>query len=66
GKADAVCIIARSAALADAAASAVGNVVKSEKAIKDGLHLAEQISGVSGALIVIGDKLGLWGDITLV
>ena len=38
GKADAVCILAKSSALADAAATAVGNIIKEKKDIERGLE----------------------------
>ena len=65
GKADAVCILSKSAALADAAATAVGNVVKAKKDIEHGLELGKGIEGVNGVLIVMGDKLGAWGNVRL-
>jgi ApbE superfamily uncharacterized protein (UPF0280 family) len=66
GKADAVCILSKSAALADAAATAVGNVVKGENDIELGLERGKEIEGVLGALIILGEKIGIWGDVKLV
>ena len=66
GKADAVCIISKSALIADAAATAAGNVVKTKKDIEKGLERAMSIKGVDGVLIIVGDKLGAFGDIELV
>jgi hypothetical protein len=65
GKADAVCILAKSSALADAAATAVGNVVKEKKDISLGLARAREIEGVLGTLIIVEDKIGIWGKIKL-
>ncbi len=65
GKADAVVIISPSAALADAAATAVGNVVKTTDDITAGLEQAQKIDGVTGVLIVKGDKIGTWGKVRL-
>jgi ApbE superfamily uncharacterized protein (UPF0280 family) len=65
GKADAVCILSKSATLADAAATAVGNIVKEKKDIELGLERGKEIEGVSGMLIVIGEKMGVWGKIKL-
>jgi hypothetical protein len=65
GKADAVCILSKSAALADAVATAVGNVVKEKKDIEYGLELAREIEGVLGVLIIVGEKMGVWGNVTL-
>ena len=66
GTADAVCILSKSAALADAAATAVGNRVKSRKDIESALETGKGIEGVLGTLIIIGDRMGVWGNIKLV
>ncbi len=65
GKADACCVKAKSAALADAAATAVGNLVKSRNDIKKALAEGMKIDGVLGIVIIVGDHLGAIGDITL-
>jgi ApbE superfamily uncharacterized protein (UPF0280 family) len=66
GTADAICILSKSAALADAAATAVGNKVKTKRNIEAGLETGKNIEGVLGALIIIGDRMGVWGNIQLV
>jgi len=66
GLADAAVIIAPSAALADAAATAVGNMVKAEEDIDAAIELGRQIKGVSGIVIIAGSTLGVWGDIRLI
>jgi len=63
GKADAVTVISDSVLLADAAATAVGNIVKTQKDVKQGLIYAQKIQGVKGVVIIKDDKIGLWGDI---
>jgi ApbE superfamily uncharacterized protein (UPF0280 family) len=65
GKADAACILSKSAALADAAATAVGNIVKEKKDIELGLERGKEIEGVLGMLIIIGEKMGVWGNVRL-
>jgi hypothetical protein len=65
GRADAVCVLAPSAALADAAATAVGNLVGSSADLPQGLEKAQTIPGLTGVVIIIGDKLGAWGDVEL-
>jgi len=65
GKADAALIVSGSAFLADAVATATGNIVKSPGDIEHALEFASKIDGVEGALIIIGDKFGVWGDIKL-
>jgi len=66
GKADAVCILSKSAALADAAATAVGNAIREKKDIEQGLERGQMIEGVLGVLIIIGEKMGVWGGIRLI
>ena len=66
GKANAVCILSKSATLADAAATAVGNVVKEKKDIELGLERGKTITGVLGTLIIIEEKMGVWGNVKLI
>jgi len=66
GKTDAVCILSGSAALADAAATAVGNVVQERKDIERGLERGKEIEGVLGTLIIVGDRMGVWGNVKLI
>lgn len=66
GKTDACCVKAKSAALADAAASAIGNQVKSKKDISRALDYGMKIEGVLGIVIIMEDNLGAIGDIELV
>jgi hypothetical protein len=66
GKADAVCILSRSPTLADVAATAIGNRVRSRRDMEAGLTVAQGIEGVLGALIIVAEALGVWGEIELV
>ena len=66
GKADAVVVIAESACLADAAATAIGNVVKEVADIEQGLKQAKKIKGLDGVLIIKGDQLGALGKVKIV
>lgn len=66
GRADAVTIIAPSAFLADAAATAVANCVSGSEDIQRGLDRAKEIDGVLGAVIIVADRLGVFGDVELV
>jgi hypothetical protein len=65
GRADAVCVLSLSASLADAAATAVGNVVSSSADLPRGLEKAKTIAGLMGVVIIMGDKLGAWGEVEL-
>lgn len=66
GGADAVCVLAKSAALADAAATAAGNAVKVKMDILKGIKVGAAIDGVLGLVIVIGDQMGAWGEVEFV
>ena len=66
GIADAVCVISPSATLADAAASAIGNKVKSKKDIKTALDYGIKISGVIGIIIICGNDMGAIGEVEFV
>jgi len=65
GQADAVVALSPSAALADAAATAIGNTVTTPKDIPKGLKLAQKIAGLRGVLIIVGDQTGIWGGVKL-
>jgi len=66
GLADAAIITSPSAALADAAATAVGNVVRGEQDIDAAIEHGKQIRGVTGIIVMVGGSMGAWGDIKLV
>ena len=65
GKADAVVVLSRSATLADAAATAIGNLIVQPGDIPNGLEFANGIDGLKGVIIINGDKVGLWGDVKI-
>lgn len=65
GRADAAMVISKDAALSDAAATALGNRLKAAGDIEAALDAVMQISGVLGAVAVIGDKLGAAGMVEL-
>jgi len=66
GSADAVIGLSSSAALADAAATAIGNIVKATDDIHKAVEQARNIEGLSGVVIIIGDQMGVWGKVTIV
>jgi len=66
GKADAAIVLATSAALADAAASALGNRIQTADDIVAALEHVKAIPGVLGAAAIIGDHLGAWGEVEVV
>jgi hypothetical protein len=63
GKADAVTVMSHSASLADAAATAIANIIHHKKDIEKGLKLAKNIDGLLGLVIIIDDLVGMWGEI---
>jgi ApbE superfamily uncharacterized protein (UPF0280 family) len=65
GKADAVVVLASDTALADAAATAIGNRIKKRGDINRALEFAQGIGGLKGAVVIIGSRVGAWGDIKL-
>lgn len=66
GRADAVTVRSRSAALADAAATAIGNMIKKASDIAVGIEAARAIERLDGIVIIKDDQIGAWGDIQLV
>ena len=65
GRADAAVILSSWTALADAAATAVANTVQGPDDIGRGLERAMRIEGVTGAVIVLGDHMGAFGEVEL-
>lgn len=66
GRADAAVVLSDSCALADAAATALGNRVEKTADIKDAIEAGKAIPGVQGIVIIKGDHIGLWGALKLV
>ncbi len=66
GAADAACVVADHAALADAAATALGNRVRCASDLEPALAWVLGLEGVRGALIVIGTTMAAQGDVELV
>lgn len=66
GRADAVCVVSASCALADAAATAIGNRVRTGADIQRGIDFGKSIRGVDGVLVIFGDRIGVWGEMELV
>lgn len=66
GRADAATVLADSCALADAAATALGNRIQSYEDIAPAIEAGKAMKGVRGIVIIIGKQIGLWGDLKLV
>jgi len=66
GQADAVCVVADSCALADAAATSLGNRVRSEADIDRAIAAGRSMAEIAGIVIIAGEKIGAWGDLELI
>ncbi|MCP4114106.1 MAG: UPF0280 family protein [Desulfobacteraceae bacterium] len=66
GRADAATVVSRSCALADATATALGNLVNTEADIEAAVEQGAAIPGILGIIIIKGKSLGAWGDLELV
>lgn len=62
GKADAVAVLWSSASLADAAATAIANIVVDHGDMERGIRRAQEI-GVDGVVIIVEGHIGAWGKI---
>jgi ApbE superfamily uncharacterized protein (UPF0280 family) len=66
GAADAVCVVAPCCALADAAATAIGNHVRRAGDIPAGIDLGMAMGGLDGIVIIVGERMGVWGKLQVV
>ncbi|MEA3485833.1 MAG: UPF0280 family protein [Candidatus Aerophobetes bacterium] len=66
GEADAVVILSPCAALADAVATAVGNIMKKKNDIQKGLEFLRKIPEVQGGVIIKVNRIGAWGKVRIV
>ena len=65
GRADAAMVLAKNCALADAAATRLGNLVQDPEKLDGPLDEICAIPGVEGALVIAGDRIGIKGNIEL-
>jgi len=65
GRADAVVAVSKSATLADAAATAIGNKVNQPDDIPAGITFAQNTEGLLGVIIIIDDKIGICGKLKI-
>ncbi|MDQ7779709.1 MAG: UPF0280 family protein [Planctomycetota bacterium] len=66
GKADAAVVVAQSASYADAAATALGNLVRCEDDIERIVEQERRLQRVDGVVLALGGRIGIWGDIEVV
>ncbi|MFC1645977.1 UPF0280 family protein [Candidatus Omnitrophota bacterium] len=65
GKADAVAVLSKSTLLADAAATKIGNLIKTKDDIAQGIKFAKKVDEIKGVVIIKDDKIGVWGDVSI-
>lgn len=65
GRADACIVISPSTPLADAAATAIGNLIREIEDISHGIELARGIEGLAGAVIIKNEQIGIWGEVKI-
>lgn len=63
GKADAAIVISHDIALADAAATALGNQIKSVEDLENCFRIFETLSSIQGALVIYKDRIAMWGHL---
>jgi hypothetical protein len=66
GRADAVMVVSPSAVLADAAATAAGNLVKSKRDVPQAIDFLRAVPQITGAAVLAGGEIGFWGEIELI
>lgn len=63
GKADAAIVLSHHIALADSAATALGNKVQNKDDLESCFESFESLSDIQGAMVILGDQIALWGDL---
>jgi ApbE superfamily uncharacterized protein (UPF0280 family) len=66
GRADAVCVLSDDCALADAAATAIGNRITTTGDLSQAIGFGQKIADVRGIVLIIGEQIGMWGDMEVV
>lgn len=66
GIADAVCLLSPSAALADAAATALGNRIRTSSDMESAGNWASRVRGLLGGVIIVKDRVAAWGDVEII
>jgi len=65
GISDVTCILAHSAVLADAAATALGNKIHSKNDLHKIPAIANDIEGLLGGVAIVEDEMAAWGEVEL-
>jgi ApbE superfamily uncharacterized protein (UPF0280 family) len=61
GNADSVSVICDSGSMADAAATAICNIVKSDKDLEQAVDFARKHEQINGLIIILGSKIAVFG-----
>lgn len=64
GKADAVVVVAENTAVADAAATSLGNLIRDRKDFEKAITRAKEMP-LMGGVLIIGEHMAAWGSIEL-
>lgn len=65
GKADSVTVVSPSTSLADAFATSIGNEIKTEADLGRMIEQCKDLVGITGVILVRGEKMAAWGDVEL-
>jgi hypothetical protein len=65
GRADACIVLSPSTSLADAAATAIGNLIVEASDIPRGIDFAKDVEGIKGVVIIKDDQIGIWGEVKI-
>jgi len=66
GSAEAVVVLSKDTALADAAATSIGNKVRKVADIEKALNWGKTVDGILGIIVIKEDQVGAWGDLKLI
>ncbi len=61
GNCDAVTVLSKDTLVADAAATALGNLLKDKKDINSVLQYSKTFKEISGVIAIVDDQMGAWG-----
>ena len=59
-------MVADSCSIADAAATSIGNLIDSPADIESAIEAGRRLKELSGIVIIVGEKIGVWGDLEVV
>jgi uncharacterized protein len=63
GRADAAVVVSANPTLADAAATALGNRVRTAADLESCFDFLNGLDEIEGALVILGDKMAMWGTL---